>query len=252
MGKEETEQNGDFTGKGIDEPPRTEIKLDYELDNTNPLLRGLVDSLSERPKDIEQILEAIVSGESTHRDVDVISGNAKGLLLEKYISFMLDRFAQGRDVVTDPIPDGSETDEYIFKIERNNLIALKKKAAAKPVSAAGYDNVLKIGSQQPPPPYLPVVLEVKSGLMIDGKQGLKSAFHPAKMNRKLSPLSSFFNTKQFGYVVVGLSEAISNSGREGDRFREMSGILVPLPITSEELGTWAKRLEGQRPGGVQS
>ncbi len=227
----------------------SELAHTHPLENTNPHLIQLAEFLVTRPRDFDRVFRQITAGVRQTIGNASAPENVRGALLEAYVRYMIERSMGGRSgVETNPIPDGEENGRYLFKrkvgggieaIDKERLLTV----GVNPV-VAEYDTIFIVDKDLPTE--VRVVGEVKS-VKKRGRESFASLFgvSASDIGKKLDPLVSLWGRKRFGFMAVGLSDTVVTANGFGQEFADRGGVMVPLPISLDEIEELGKRLQPQ-------
>ncbi len=238
--------NEEATSPGLtDRSEYAEAQSLFRLDGASPLLRSFASFLRTKPDDFDQILSQIIKNEAHQKTRAINPDHAQGIVSEVYVRTMLMRFRgnnKDEDIQIDPIPHKKETERYIFRLKKeggSEVVDKEKWGKVRYPFSAEYDALFALNG-------LPVVIEVKSGRHTRGAGGFNAELNPSAIDGKLTPLSIFYNTDTFGYILVGMQDTpMDSGGMNKEKFTQMGGILVALPMTFDELDVYAQELVAQ-------
>lgn len=192
---------------------------------TNPTLLKVIERITGNIPDPDVLLATLnpkqlekMNGDKTNggKNGDILGHLAETHLAQSLIS--LSEVFPG--LVVNPIPNGTETDDFVFRVYGDhNYVVHKKNTGAAYIE---YDAFTLVDG-------LPVVWEVKFGYSYNG------ALKNKRVKKILEPLTQYYGDSTAGYVVVTPKASVDESNDAQNKFIERGGILVTLPVTKTEF-----------------
>lgn len=149
------------------------------------------------------------------------NGDTLGHLAEAHLVQNLKSLSsEFSDLTVNPIPNGTETDDFVFRIygEHNYVVHNKNTGAAY----IEYDAFTLVDN-------LPVIWEVKLGY------SYTEAIKHKRVKKIFEPLTQYYGESAVGYVVVTPKTSIDETNDAQKKFIERGGIIVTLPVTKAEF-----------------
>ncbi len=212
---------------------------------TNEALKRISSRFINRafyPEKAMQRVQALMA----ERESDPQLADLVGFLAEAHVAYVLEEFSKtDPEIVLNPIKLPSETKTYMFKRVKGagTVDVIRKVGPGGTVATVtDFDNLFRAGG-------LLTLVEVKSAPTADSKgkknkYTLNYAQRQEVIEAKLDPLRELFpNDEKLGYIVVGSQEAIGESGKRKKAFAKKGIVLLPLPISLENLRSYAETLQ---------
>ncbi len=205
------------------------LRLPFLL-TTNPSVNALGERIKEATPDWEMI---VMDSRRFNRIAD------SGYLAEIHVGHVIEKAANidpalKDRIIRDPVVDGDETANYLFKQNQQGMLVCWKKRGpyGKPEQVAEYDHLLMIN-------FLPVVIEVKTSnaphSTASKKGSLAQALTQESIIKKLRPLQERLSTDRFAYVMVVNQELINPNSHFQQQFTRSGGLIVPLATPHAEF-----------------
>lgn len=223
-------------------PEILEPQLDVHL-VTTPTLRKIVYELKYHHKpDWIAISKKVKNATTASADPHQISGAMAEIDIRMFLE-KSSRASQG-SIVVDPIAHNSKTERFLFaRTTENTFVVVDPQKQERIIE---YDVLTVIDG-------IPVVWEVKSQIRKRSRNNkgkghsLNEVLRIKHINQLFTPLQEYFDSKDFGYVVVATKEVIRPASPLQQGFCKNGGILIPHPASAAEFNLQALIANRTRP-----
>ncbi|HZJ18429.1 MAG TPA: hypothetical protein VFD45_02315 [Patescibacteria group bacterium] len=191
---------------------------------TNPRLATIIKGLSSTTPNWNALLKTLSGKQLTRMKENKTNGSKNGdtlgQLAETHVSLTLKMLSlEHPDLIVNPIPSGTETEDYVFRQYGHNYIAHNKRTGAAHIE---YDALTLVCG-------LPVIWEVKLG------HSFVEALKTTRISNISKPLIQHYHDSALGYVVITPKDSLNRSSKSQEEFTNKGGVMVTIPVTKTEF-----------------